>query len=149
MPLYLNAIDLIRANLLCIQSGSKAKAVAIGTLTEQQLQVINAERESRTPLLPPIIEEVLFIGGHIYTSRIVRDNYTLDDVLDQISSAMSGHAVVIPVPKMTALQIQQPRADRYGNMVRDRMILECSTKHPRPELYSVMPKGDNNKPPRL
>lgn len=148
MPLYLNAIDLIRANLLCIQGGNKAKAVAIGTLTEQQLQVINAERQSRTPALPPVIQEVLFIGGHIYTSRVVRDYYTIDDVIDQITSAMDGHAVVIPVPKMTALEIQQPRADRYGNMVRDRMVLECSTRHPRPELYSVMPKGDNIKPPR-
>jgi hypothetical protein len=147
MPLYPDATDLIRANLLYIQSGYKAKMVAIGTLTLEQLSFINAERASHTHPLLPIIAEVVFIGGHIHASRIVRDRYTINDVIDQIVSAMDSTAVVVKVPTMTAVQNQKPRLDNYGNMVRDRMILECSTKHPRPELYSVMPKGDHNKPP--
>lgn len=39
-----------------------------------------------------------------------------------------------------------PRADRYGNLVKDRGIFEMTAKKPRAELFSVMPKGDNIKP---
>jgi hypothetical protein len=31
-------------------------------------------------------------------------------------------------------------------VVKDLAVLECTAHHPRPELFSVMPKGDKNKP---
>jgi hypothetical protein len=96
--------------------------------------------------LPPIVEEVVFVGGHIYKSRIMGDGYTIEDVIDQIFSAMDCAAIVLDATHMTIMENPNPRLDRYGNLVRDRAIFECSTRHPLPELFSVVPKGDNIKP---
>lgn len=148
MPLFDNAVYLIRANLEEIAHGGKARAVEIGRLAQAQLDVINAERQSRSTPLEPIAPEVVFIGKHVYQSRCVRDGYTIDDVVDQIMSALSLDSIVIASPMMTSLESPMLRRDRYGNDVRDRAVLECTTRHPRPELYSVMPKGDKNKPPK-
>jgi hypothetical protein len=78
-----------------------------------------------------------------------RDGYIIDDVIDQIASGMESAAVALKTPTMTAMENPAPRADRYGNSVRDRIVFECSAQHPRPELYSVVPKGDRIKPKRL
>ena len=86
------------------------------------------------------------MGQHIYNSRIVGDGYTIEDVPDQIASAMAADAVVLDTSPMTGLESPAPRTDRYGNQVRDRLVLECTARHPRPELFSVIPKGDRNKP---
>jgi hypothetical protein len=55
-------------------------------------------------------------------------------------------AGVAAVEYQTILENPYPRADRYGNTVKDRAILECSARHPKPELFSVIPKGDRIKP---
>jgi hypothetical protein len=94
------------------------------------------------------VAEVVFLGGHIYESRVVRDGYTIDDVIVQIESGMDSGSVVLKAPSMTAMENPSPRADRYGNTVRDRIVFECTARHPRPELYSVVPKGDALKPKR-
>ena len=47
---------------------------------------------------------------------------------------------------MTTLENPLGRADGYGNTVHDRAVFECTTKKPRAELFSVMPKGDSRKP---
>ena len=95
MPLYENAVALIRANLETIQSGRKARAVAIGRLTQAQLDSINEHRWEHNEELPAIEAEVLFIGQHVYNSRIKGDNYTIDDVVQQIVSAMSEASAII------------------------------------------------------
>ena len=47
---------------------------------------------------------------------------------------------------MTVMQNRCPRQDRYGNCtIRDLAVFECTARHPRPELYSVIPKGDLQK----
>lgn len=148
MPLNPDSIYLIRSNLEVLQSGAKVRPVVIGKLTPAQLTQINAERLSHTKPMPEITDEILFIGKHIYDSRILRDGYSIDDVIDQIISAISESSVVVASPKMTALESATLRSDRYGNQIRDKAIFECTTKHPKPELYSVIPKGDKNKPPR-
>src|SRR6266699_3084882 len=144
MPLFEDATDVIRANLERIRDGHKVHIVPIGTLTEEQLGVINAGRFVQK--LNPIIAEVVFVGGHIYKSRIARDGYTIEDVIDQISSAMDEAAEVLDALYMTIIQNPNGRTDRYGNLVRDRAILECSTRHPRAELFSIIPKGDTINP---
>ena len=144
MPLYTNARDVIRTNLGRIRNKNKVHIVPIGTLTAVQLTTINANR--LTEGLPPIVEEVVFVGGHIYKSRIMGDGYTIEDVIDQIFSAMDCAAIVLDATHMTIMENPNPRLDRYGNLVRDRAIFECSTRHPLPELFSVVPKGDNIKP---
>lgn len=148
MPLYPNGLALIRANLEAIQRGQRVHAVAIGTLTADQLAGINSSRATEPNPLPPVIDEVLFIGLHVYKSRVIRDGYSIEEVIEQIESAMGAASVFIETHTMTAIQNQTERADRYGNRVKDRAIFECTTKHPRPELFSVMPKGDNIKPPK-
>ncbi|MGA2886809.1 MAG: hypothetical protein ABSE51_02080 [Terracidiphilus sp.] len=146
MPLYQNAANLIRANFEEIAKGNKPRGVAIGRLTAEQLNPINQVRAGQTPPLPPVIDEVIFYGRHLYKSRIVRDGYAVEDVVDQIVSAMDTASVFVHNTKMTVLQNQSDRADRYGNMVKDLAVFECTARHPRPELFSVMPKGDAIKP---
>jgi hypothetical protein len=144
MPLFENAADLIRTNLGRIRNRSHVHVVPIGTLTAVQLDAINRSRIAEG--LTPIVEEVLFVGGHIYKSRIIGNGYTVEDVVDQISSAMDSASVVLVTDYMTAMQNPNARPDRYGSLVRDRAVFECSTRHPLPELLSVSPKGDAIQP---
>ncbi len=142
MPLYPGAPALIRANLEALQSGRRVRPAAVGFLTDLQLASINAGR------LPDrqIIAEVLFLGQHIYDARMIRDGYTVEDVVDQIESAMDAAAILRNSPGMTTLQNPNPRPDRYGNTVRDTVVLECSARHPRAEIFTVVPKGDARRP---
>ncbi len=144
MPLSPQGAALIRANLEQIGMGQRARLVEIGTLTPKQLADINRRRSARG--LTPISAEVAFIGKHIYQSRIAKDGYTIEDVVDQISNAMHPDSVVLGTSRMTAMERREQRQDRYGNSVRDRIIFECTTRHPRPELFSVVPRGDLKKP---
>jgi L-fucose mutarotase/ribose pyranase (RbsD/FucU family) len=89
---------------------------------------------------------VVFIGKHIYQNRIAKDGYTIEDVIDQITSAMHPDSLVLDTSKMTAMENPDLREDRYGNKVRDRAVFECTVRHPRPELFSVIPRGDLIKP---
>jgi hypothetical protein len=146
MPLSSDARSRIRVNLEVLRHGGKVRLVVIGNLTAQQLAAINAMRESQGH--PPIHAEVVFVGSHIYKSRIVGDGYSIDDVIDQIASGMDSAAVPLTSRKMTAMENPNLRADGYGNSVRDRVVFECSVRHPRPELFSVIPKGDFTKPKR-
>jgi hypothetical protein len=146
VPLYANARDVLRTNLGRIKNGGKVHIVPIGTLTFTQLTQINASRLGQG--LNPIAEEVVFVGGHIYKSRILRDGYTIEDVIDQIFNAMDSAAIVLDVTYMTAMENPNPRLDRYGNLVKDRAVFECSARHPLPELFSVIPRGDTIKPPK-
>jgi hypothetical protein len=146
MPPYPNAQALIRSNLEALQSGQRVKGIAIGTLTAAQLNAINAERAAEGGTLPPILEEVIFFGSHAYRSRVLQDGYTIEDVVDQVMSAMDAQSVVVTSPRMTTIQNLIPRADHYGNQIRDKAVLECTRRHPRAELFTVVPKGDMNKP---
>ena len=144
MPLYANSASLIRANLALIASGQRAKVVAIGALTEAQHAAINAHRfrEGLPALGDP---EILFLGRHLYNSRHA-DRYTIDDMIAQIDSALSAHSEVIPTQKMTGLRNPVARADGYGNRVHDVAVLELTARRPKAELFSVIPRGDVNKP---
>jgi hypothetical protein len=144
MPLNDNAKNLILKNLLKIHRGRNAWPVLVGRLTDTQLAALNEERRGRG--FPPMSAQVVFIGNHIYDSRVTEDGYTFDDVIAQIESAMDEAAVFREGPKMGGLVSPKKRDDGYGNQVTDEAVLECSTKFPRAELYSVIPKGDHNKP---
>jgi hypothetical protein len=144
MPLYPNARIEIRRNLRRIEKGKSARLIAIGRLTEEQLRAINEKREAHG--LAPIVAEVVFRGRHPYQSRVLKDGYTIEDVADQICSGMDAASVVLESSGMTEMQNPNPRADAYGNHVRDRLVFECTSKHPRPEVFNVIPKGDIIKP---
>ncbi|SRR5260370_20024904 len=140
MPLSDDGLQAIRTNLEQVQRGEKPRVVTIGSLTDVQLATINAHRA--TQQMRPIVAEVVFIGKHIFQSRIRENGYTIDDVLEQIASAMGSSAVVLPPSNWTTMQNPQARTDRYGKQIRDLATFECSGKFPKPELYSVAPKGD-------
>jgi hypothetical protein len=146
MPLYPSAKALMRANLLAIGAGQKVRSVRIGALTAAQLDAINARRLAGD--LPPVVAEVLFVGGHVYRSRVLKDGYEIEDILDEAENALSEESEILITRYMTALQNPNARADRLGNLVHDRAILECTKYRPNPELFSVQPKGDWNKPPK-
>ena len=131
-------------NLEKIQKGIKARPVVIGCLTDEQLLALNSERIQHN--FPPMTAEVVFIGSHIHASRVVRDGYTFDDVIQQIKTAMDENSKFHANPKMNALVSHAEREDGYGNRVTDTVVFECTVRFPRPELYSVIPKGDGTKP---
>lgn len=144
MPLVENAEKLIRKNLKKVRHGRKPALVEIGTLTEKQLSDLNEHRTRRN--LQPMNNVLLFHGRHIYERRVENDAYTVPDVIEQIRSAMGDDSVICITPKMTVLRSTHPRDDRYGNVVFDEIVLECTGRHPNSELYSVVPKGDKIKP---
>jgi hypothetical protein len=147
MPLDTHAVNLIRHNLEEIAKGKKVRAVRVGYLTEKQLLAINEDRKNRD--FPPMVAEVLFVGSHAYASRVVRDGYTIEDMIDQIVSAMSADSVIEIRPKMSAMTNPLIREDRYGNRVKDKVVFECSVRHPKVELFSVYATGATVKPKDL
>jgi hypothetical protein len=144
MPLYTNAKALIRKNLEALQAGQRVPRVIVGRLTKMQIEAVNAQQAAED--LPLSIDEVVFVGRHIYQRRILEDGYIIDDVIDQIESALSEESIVIANDYMTAIKNPKARADRLGNLVHDEAILECSKYRPNPDIYSVIPKGDKIKP---
>lgn len=146
MPLSPNARDILRASLEILARGDRPLVVTIGFLTPEQHAAISEYRSKHG--LPHLVSpEVVFLGRHLYASRAIKDGYSIDDIIDQIESAMSDTAMVIATHKMTALRSTTARNDRYGNQVVDEAVFELSQRRPKAELYSVIPKGDKNKPP--
>jgi hypothetical protein len=47
---------------------------------------------------------VVFIGAHLYRSRVERDGYTIDDVVGQIISAMSAASALFGNLPMQAVE---------------------------------------------
>jgi hypothetical protein len=144
MPLSTTDRDLIRKNLECIRDGKKAPVITVGSFTSDQLAAINKYRKKQG--FPPISGEIFFIGRHVYESRIVEDGYTIEDVLDQITNAFDPESTVVNGQKLTAIRNPTKRTDRYGNHVRDEAVFECWRHNPKSQLYSVIARGDKNKP---
>jgi hypothetical protein len=146
MPLLADAKALILKNLMTVHRNRTAWPVAIACLTETQLTMLNAERAGRN--FKAMTSRVLFVGAHIYESRVRRDGYSFDDVILQIESALQETAVFTPGPSMSQIVSCAEREDGYGNRVIDTAVLGCDAKYPHSELYSIIPKRDHVKPPK-
>jgi hypothetical protein len=144
MPLRPGAKEQIRANLAKIANGERVPFITIADLTEKQLADINANRSADE--LPPIIGEVVFLGKHLYDSRIKQNQYTIDETVEFVENAMSAESVFRETVTMTAIENPNPRINADGKRVNDRALFECSRKHPRPELISAVPAGDGRAP---
>jgi hypothetical protein len=144
MPLSPDAPALMRKNLETFRDGKKAPLISVGTLTPEQLACINKYRKKQG--FPLMAAELVFFGSHVYKRRIAEDGYSIDEVLVQIESATKAEATVINGQKMTGLRNPNKRADLHGNQVRDEVVLECSARYPRAEIFSVVPRGDKKKP---
>jgi hypothetical protein len=144
MTLYKEALTLIQSNLEIISNGKKATAVEIGEFTLDQHNEINTLRAKIN--LPPLQDaKIVFIGGHLYKSRVTQDGYSIADVLAQIVSAFADTSEIIHTSHMTGLKSTIKREDGYGNKVLDEAIFELTQRKPKAELYSVIPKGDHLK----
>jgi hypothetical protein len=71
MPLYRGARDLIRRNLEAIEADQRVLRITAGKLTKMQIGAVNAQQAADD--LPLSIDELVFVGRHIYKSRILRD----------------------------------------------------------------------------
>lgn len=144
MPLYSEAEENIRSNLISIANGQRPPVIEIGAVTHEQFIQINASRVAFD--LPEIRENsIVFIGRHLFNSRHA-DGYTIDDMIIQIASSLSDASIVLVHRSMTAIQNPAMRYDQYGNAVNDRAVFEATARKPRMELFSVIPKGDTVKP---
>nr|WP_269807612.1 hypothetical protein [Pseudomonas sp. NMI795_08] len=145
MPLFENAEYLIRANLEQLASNHRVRAVEIGRFTADQFEAINRQKKGQD--LPQLEDPgIVFIGSHAYRSRVVRDGYTIDDMVLQIKAALAATSVWKRATHMTALRSTIGRNDGYGNEIYDEAIFELTARKPKAELYSIVPKGDRNKP---
>ncbi|WP_204526586.1 hypothetical protein [Cronobacter sakazakii] len=143
VPLYDNAKPTLRAHIEAIQRGEKVPVIVIGELTEEQFNEIRKmQLEKELPLLES--KEILYLGKHNYNSR-TKDGYCIEDIILQIESALSPDSIV-NATRGTILENPHPRIDGYGNAVNDRAVLEMTSRRPKTELFSVMPKGDLIKP---
>lgn len=143
MPLYDNALEIIRTNLEQLQNGERPRFVAIGKLTDEQLTTINQKQiEKGLPVVQ--CNEILYMGRHHYNSR-TKDGYTIDDLIKQIESSLADSSII---ENNKVLKSTVKRDDGYGNMVEDWAVFEMTAKRPKMELFSVIPKGDDNKPPK-
>lgn len=146
VPLYDDALDRIRFNLTRIQAGERAPLTEIGYLTDLQFEQINISR-AKFDLHLLEQNEIIITGRHLYNSRS-RDGYTIDDIIDQIVSALSVNSIVDVTADWSRIDNPIPRPDRYGNTINDRGVFEMTAKKPRAELFSVIPRGDVFKPPK-
>jgi len=144
VPLYPDASERIRMNLILLMRGQRVPHISIGQLTAPQLAAIQKQQIAQN--LMPSVCEIVFVGRHIYQRRILSDHYIISDVLLQIESALSELSEVVATTYMTLLRNPVSRIDRSGNLVHDEAILECTRYRPTPELFSVIPKGDKIRP---
>jgi hypothetical protein len=140
MPLYADGLKKIRRNLLQVQGGQKPWVAEIGYFTPNQIAQIN---EARTAMgFPALRPEIPFHGSHLFNSRCIKDGYTIEQVLEQIQSALSETSLVDPSRPSVVLRSPNKRADHNGIQVNDEAVFECSGRHPYADLYSVVPVGD-------
>jgi hypothetical protein len=139
MPLLPSARNKIRVNLQKISAKKPVHYVQVGHLTPEQLAGVNAFLTAKG--FAPVSGEVFFRGTHIYDSRIAKDGYSIDDVIDQITNGMDVASICIEENKMSAIRNETERLDIYGSTVKDTVVFRCGGRT-TPELYSVIPKGD-------
>jgi hypothetical protein len=109
LPLFADGLKKIHNNLLQVQVGEKPKRARVGTFTEGQLIEINAIRASLK--FEPLLSLFLFSGRHLYMSRCVDNGYSIEEVLVQVESALSGLSIVKMSGPAAVLHNPQKRAD--------------------------------------
>jgi hypothetical protein len=126
-----------------VQSGQKPCVAKVGYFTPEQITQINKARISMG--FPALRPEILFHGSYLFDSRCVKNLYTIDQVLEQIQSALSDASVVDPARPSVVIRNPNKRMDHNGILVNDEAVFECSGRKPFADLYSVVPNGDGLK----
>ncbi|MBS7064507.1 hypothetical protein [Haemophilus parainfluenzae] len=137
----------IRENLNLIDRGKRVNIITIGYFTDVQFSEINKYRiENDLPEL--LSNEIVYMGRHHYNSRVIKDGYSIDDLIEQIKNSLNKDSVVVFNKKGSCLKSAHTRDDGYGNTVTDFAVFEFTARKPKAELYCVVPKGDIKKPPK-
>jgi hypothetical protein len=144
LPINPEAEAAIRLQLARLGAGEHVPLIVIGSFTERQFAAINESRVA-ADLHELAQNEIVFIGRHLHKSRR-NDGYSVEDIAAQIISALCEEAEAQLDKMASCTQNPNPRDDGYGNKVHDRAVFEMTAKKPRAELFSVIPKGDTNKP---
>ncbi|MBN3853828.1 hypothetical protein G3N59_10590 [Paraburkholderia sp. Ac-20340] len=144
-PVKPGALADARTLLEALQSGQRAKPIELGSLTADQLQAIN---DARGRLGQPQFTspDVFYKGTHHYNSRVTDQDppYSIDDMLQQIQSGLSDQSVVVNGGRSPVLQNPNARVNESGVPVNDAAVLNSSPSG-KPELFSVIPRGDGRK----
>jgi len=98
--------------------------------------------------LPTLRPEIVFHGSHLFRSRCVKDGYTIDQVLEQIQSALSDVSQVDFSTSSSVLRNPIKRMDHNGSLVTDEAVFECTSRYPFADLFSVIPTGDGKRGPK-
>jgi hypothetical protein len=140
MILFADGLKKIRRNLEEAHAGLRPKAVGIGKFTLEELKQINSVRTARgfSPLQP----KVIFHGFHLYKSRCVENDYTIEQVMIQIASALCEASLLEPSHASLVLRNPNGRIDEAGKFVHDEAVFECTGHFPFADLFSVIPRGD-------
>ena len=147
MPVDPGRIDAICAHLERVKKGERVRPLDIGELTAGQFAAINQGRTEQG--LPTLISaEIVYVGKHHFERRCRDDGYTILDMVAQLQSALAATSTVNVGPRRTLLHSVTPRHDGYGNVVLDECVLELLQYKPKAEAYSLIPKGDSNRPPK-
>jgi hypothetical protein len=85
MILFADGLKKIRRNLEEARAGLRPKAVGIGKFTEEELKRINRARTGRG--FAALEPKEIFHGAHLYKSRCVENDYTIEQVMIQIENA--------------------------------------------------------------
>lgn len=145
MPVNADLIYAICAHLERIKNGQKPRMMDIGEFTPAQFALINQERQKHE--LPTLGSAVItYHGNHHFRRRCLDDGYKIPDLAEQLRAGLSATATVLVGPRITSLKSTVGRADGYGNIVLDEVVLECTLRYPKAEAYSVSPKGDKGGP---
>lgn len=137
----------IRKGLLDISVGDKNKYVRLkDAMTPQQFDSLVTQRKAMEASYP-FKNNFIIDLDHIYDARVLRDGYSIDDVMKQIKSATSRKSDVFvdPVRKQNNLINPYGRADGFGNVVNDRIGIDLRGV---PQYRTVIPKGDIIMPPK-
>lgn len=135
----------IKRGLLDVENGKTNEFIRLNKpLTKEQYDSLQKQRADINALLAKR-NYFSLDANHIYESRVIRDGYSIADVMKQIKSATSRKSTVeVDVRrKQNNLVSPRKRDDGYGNMVQDRIGIDLRGQG----VYrTVIPKGDNIKP---
>jgi len=143
----LSPIDLyrIKRGLLDVENGGTNEFIRLNKpLTKEQYDSLQKQRADINAVLAKR-NYFSLDANHIYDSRVIRDGYSIADVMKQIKSATSRKSTVEVDARRKQNNLVSPRKrdDGYGNMVQDRIGIDLRGQG----VYrTVIPKGDNIKP---
>jgi hypothetical protein len=132
------------------QGGERIKPgrIVIAQLTTTQFEALNRLRAATNrPPLPGV--SVNLDGRHFFESRRIGDGYTIEDMLEQVISALDSDSVARVErrhPQYVNMVSRRPRVDGYGNLVTDAAVFNADSRAQVTELFSVIPHGDARKP---